>query len=357
MRIQLLILIVSGCVGTFSCQRSVQNMDQQEMEQTAEYNPFASENEVMKGVSFVAPPDDFSEEVMPELKTIACDWISVIPYGFMSKGDPKVQFGTNNSWQWWGETIEGVTETIKRARDQNINVMLKPHVWIHGSWVGSVQFATEQEWLIWEASNRAYVMAFAEIAQQYEVPLFCLGTEWKLTVIEREAYWRTLISEVRAVYDGQLTYAANWDEYDFVPFWDALDFIGVNAYFPLLDEAKPTTQGLVDAWKPLKKTLSDFSDDKQKRMIFTEFGNMSVDHCAYQNWVLEENRSILTYNEDCQHNAINAIYSTFWDEKFWAGGFIWKWYPDNYPGDRMRVDYTPQGKSSQKLMKDWFSIN
>ena len=361
MRFLLLSFLTLGLTCCLSCQRSVQNMDQQEMEETIEmpidYKPFASENEVIKGLSFVAPPNEFSDQAMPIIKGVDCDWISVIPYGFMNKGEPNVQFGTNAAWQWWGETIEGVSETIARAKAQDINVMLKPHVWIHGKWVGDVYFESEDEWLIWEESNRAYVMAFAEIAQELEVPMYCIGTEWKRTVVDREAYWRKLISEVREIYDGELTYAANWDEYDFVPFWDALDFIGVNAYFPLLNEAKPTTHDLVTAWEPIKKTLSHFADEKQKRMIFTEFGYMSVENCAYQTWVLEEDRSILTYNEECQYNAINALYSTFWNEQFWAGGFLWKWYPDDYAGDRMRVDYTPQGKTAQQLLKDWFSIN
>ncbi len=353
MRIFLLGLISFGFSFCLSCQKSIQNSEQQEVE----YKPFHSENKVMKGISFVAPPNEFSDQAMPALKSIDCDWISVIPYAFMSKGEATVQFGNNPSWQWWGETTEGASETIRKAKEQDIKVMLKPHVYIPGSWVGDVYFETEEQWLTWEASNRVYVLAFAEIAQQLDVPLFCLGTEWKRTVIERETYWRSLIEEVREIYDGELTYAANWDEYDFVPFWDALDYIGVNAYFPLIDEPKPSTDELVAAWKPIKKTLSDFADEKQKRMIFTEFGYMSVENCAYQTWVLEADRSILTYNEACQYNAINALYSSYWDEQFWAGGFLWKWYPDDFSGDRMRVDYTPQGKSAQQLLKDWYSIN
>ena len=48
-----------------------------------------------------------------------------------------------------------------------------------------------------------------------------------------EAHWRELISEVRAEYPGPLTYGGNFDQFAQVGFWDALDALSVNAYFPL----------------------------------------------------------------------------------------------------------------------------
>ena len=48
-----------------------------------------------------------------------------------------------------------------------------------------------------------------------------------------EASWRALIQEVRQRYDGPLTYGANFDQFDRVGFWDDLDALSVNAYFPL----------------------------------------------------------------------------------------------------------------------------
>ena len=48
-----------------------------------------------------------------------------------------------------------------------------------------------------------------------------------------ETHWRKLIRKTRSLYQGQLTYAANFDQYHEVSFWDALDFMGVNAYFSL----------------------------------------------------------------------------------------------------------------------------
>ncbi len=45
--------------------------------------------------------------------------------------------------------------------------------------------------------------------------------------------WRTVIGTARSHFSGKLTYAANFDQFQQVGFWDALDWMGINAYFPL----------------------------------------------------------------------------------------------------------------------------
>ena len=62
--------------------------------------------------------------------------------------------------------------------------------------------------------------------------MFSVGTELQIPALQREADWRQLIKDVRAVYSGKLIYSANWyEEYEGIKFWDALDAIGVQAYF------------------------------------------------------------------------------------------------------------------------------
>jgi hypothetical protein len=42
--------------------------------------------------------------------------------------------------------------------------------------------------------------------------------------MNRPKYWQELILEIRKVYKGKLTYAANWDEFKRVPFWGVCFF-------------------------------------------------------------------------------------------------------------------------------------
>ena len=72
----------------------------------------------------------------------------------------------------------------------------------------------------------------ARLAEAHHAAIFCVGLEF--THAQKFAdRWLKIIAAVRAVYYGKLTYGANWNEYDTVKFWDALDYLGVLAYFPL----------------------------------------------------------------------------------------------------------------------------
>jgi len=93
--------------------------------------------------------------------------------------------------------------------------------------------------------------------------------------------WVELIQELRTVYSGPLTYAANFDQYHEVTFWKELDYIGINAYFPL--RAKPSTEldptalypVLEDAWVDILQGIENFrqrEDLDSQPVIFTELG-------------------------------------------------------------------------------------
>ena len=303
------------------------------------------------GLSFVAPPQPFPSDPMPAVQQVAADWIAVIPYAFTRPGEAAVYF--NNQRQWWGERSEGVSETLRLAKASGIKVMLKPQLWVMRSWTGDLDYATEAEWTQWEAGYRDYVLTFARLAADQQVELYCIGTEFKKAVGKREAFWRKLIQEVREIYTGQLTYAANWDEYEQVPFWDALDYIGVNAYFPLSEAHTPEVAVLQKAWKVPLQDIRRLAHTKGKPVLFTEYGYLSVDGCAGKTWELEGKIDALSINQQAQANALEALLATFSKEAWWAGGFLWKWFPhmqghEGYPAK----DYTPQGKAAEQVLKE-----
>jgi hypothetical protein len=314
---------------------------------------FAQFDAKISGMTLVAPRDSFSSNPMTDLKEINCKWVAVVPYSFTPENQAKVHFG--NHHQWWGETPRGAEATIRMAKQNGLKVMLKPQLWMHGSWVGALDFETEEDWLDWESEYRDYILTFAKIAQKTQAELFCVGTEFKISVQKREKFWRVLIAEVRAIYDGKLTYCSNWDEFDEIPFWDAVDFIGVSAYFPLCETDTPTLAELKSKWKPIVKRLKALHKLTNKKILFTEYGYLSVDGCAGKTWELEKKRRDLSTNQMAQSNALEALYASFCDEEFWAGGFLWKWYPHQGRRSGHRDnDYTPQGKISEKTIAKWY---
>ena len=88
--------------------------------------------------------------------------------------------------------------------------------------------------------------------------MLCIGNELQSVVANNPGYWRQLIHEIKQVYTGKLTYAENWDQFQNVPFWDQIDYVGVDAYFPL-KTSNPTVAVLTALWKPYIKSLKGFS--------------------------------------------------------------------------------------------------
>jgi Glycoside Hydrolase Family 113 len=312
-----------------------------------------SQTDKIKGLNFVAPPDPYSNNPMDAVRELGANWIAVIPYGFTRIDQPKV--GYNSGWQWWGERPEGIKKTIELAKASDVKVILKPQIYIHRGWTGDIDFESEKEWQSWEKSYEEFLIPFAKMADSLDVELFCVGTEFKKSVKKREQFWRSLIEKVRKVYKGKLTYAANWDEYLDVPFWDALDYAGVNAYFPLTNSKTPKISELKKAWQPYLKEIRRFYKKVNKPMIFTEYGYLSVDGCAHNTWELEAKVKELKINQKAQANALHALFETFWEEPYWNGGFLWKWFPEMRGGEGYNErDYTPQGKTGQEILQNWF---
>jgi len=313
----------------------------------------------MDGVSFVSPSKNFPAEYLLDVKKVQAGWVAISPFAFSRAGKPSVTF--DSRFQWWGETTTGINKIIDFAKAANLKILLKPQVWMMDGWVGSFNLKNETDWLQWERDYEAYILAFAEIAAAQNVDAFCVGTEYKIAAIEREDFWRNLICKVRDIYGGPkhpkhpITYASNWDNYNNIPFWDALDFIGVDAYFPLQNAATPKLDILLENWKPLKNQLEACAKKHQKQIVFTEYGYMSCDYTAWQNWENENNRNSLKVNLDAQSIAFEALLSTLWDEPWFGGGFIWKWY-HNYEraGGQNDKDYTPQNKPVEKVISKWY---
>lgn len=309
------------------------------------------DGEKFNGLNFSAPPNPFEVDPMIAIKAIGSNYVAVIPYGFTKKGGSKVRYN-ESSWQWWGERPEGVQKTIELAKEADVKVMLKPQIYIPGGWTGGLEFDNEKDWQEWEAGYRSYILFFAKMAQTLEVELFCVGTEFKMSIQKRENFWRDLIKEVKTIYKGKITYAANWDEYQLVKFWDELDYIGIDAYFPLTSDTLPKISTLKEKWKPIVGNIKYVSNQFSKPVLFTEYGYLSVDCCADKTWELEAKVKNCKINEQAQANALQALYEVFEKETFWAGGFLWKWYPKDgghveYPGR----DYTPQGKIAYDVVK------
>jgi hypothetical protein len=315
--------------------------------------PLLAQTEKINGVSFVAPSSEISAHQIITPKTVLnANYITLMPYAYILEDVSAIKF--NTTWQWWGEKAEGTRKTIQLAKAQGLKVMVKPHVWIkHGSYTGHVTFTKSSDWLNFEESYSKYILNFAKIAEEEKAEVFCVGTEWEQFARTRPNFWFNLIKKIRTIYSGQLTYAANWDEYKRISFWKELDFIGVDAYFPLTDSETPSVAELKKALLPYKLELGNISKKHNKPILFTEFGYRSRSKSSERPWESDRGGEV---NFEAQNNAYRAFFESFWNEKYIKGGFIWKWFSnhENEGGDK-HTGFTPQNKPVEKVIKEWYS--
>ncbi len=305
----------------------------------------------INGLSFVAPPKEIDNQWTLDISKVNASWVAIIPYAFSRPSLPQVNYEPDR--QYWGESVIGVKTNVDQAHKTGLKVMIKPHVWMQRSWVGDFDLNTEADWKTWEADYEEYIMRFVELGVSENVEMICIGTEYRNAVKKRPDFWRKLIKDIRAVYKGKLTYCANWDDYTDVVFWEDLDFVGISAYFPLSEEQTPTVSDLVKAWKPIKAELLKFSEKTGKPILFSEYGYRSMDQAAWRSWEQEyQERPI---NNQAQANAYEALYKTFWNESWFAGGFAWKWYSSFRRIDpTTNHDWTMQNKEAQDVMAKFY---
>jgi hypothetical protein len=309
----------------------------------------------INGVSFVGPRQEITANELKPISTINANWIAIIPYAFSRAGVPEVSFSYPR--QWWGERLDGVGETIRMAKDQNLRIMLKPHIWVRGQgWAGDFDLETEEEWAIWEKSYREYIIAYARLADSLNVELFCIGTEYRKAAVKRPAFWHNLIAQVRQLYKGEMTYAANWDNYENIEFWNDLDYIGIDAYFPISEDKTPTIGDLEQGWQKQKNIIHNFSVYHQKPILFTEFGYQSIDYTSDGHW--KYNQDTLSVNAMGQSNAYEAIFKSYWKEEWFAGGFLWKWHSGHdVVGGSVCKRFTPQNKPAEAVIRKYYQGN
>ena len=306
----------------------------------------------VNGVSFVAPSRYIDQKVMAPILDVKANWTAITPYAFSGGNTSQVVYSHNPNW--WGEGKEGTISTISYAKALGLKVMLKPHVWVRGQgWAGDFQLKNDAEWDSWGESYSDYILTFAQIADSLNVEILCIGTEYRKSATIRPDIWRQLIRDVRKVYHGKVVYAANWDNFEKIEFWDQLDYIGIDAYFPLSAHKSPTLTDLNSNWRVTKNNIKTFSKKWDKPVLFTEFGYQSIDYASDGHWKYDQDT--LHVNLNNQSTAYQSVFETFWEEPWFHGGFLWKWHPHHTnAGGHENKRFTPQNKPAQKTISDWY---
>ena len=150
---------------------------------------------------------------------------------------------------------------------------------------------------------------------------------------------------MRERYSGTVLYAAGTNWLD-VPFWDAVDMIGVDAYLQLSRVPTTDVPTLQRAWEAVQDEGVALSLRYGKPILFTEAGYTSQRGTTTDpsNWAISN-----TVSQAEQAAGYQALLTTFTGKPWWAGVHWWIWETSPTP-----VDFSPKGKEAEQVIRQWW---
>ena len=84
--------------------------------------------------------------------------------------------------------------------------------------------------------------------------------------------------------------------------------------------------------------------------MFTEFGYRSVDYTGKEPWQSDQTMNLLNMKLRLMPHKLYLM--NFWNEDWFAGGFIWKWFhAHDKVGGIEDNQFTPQNKPVEEVIK------
>lgn len=293
-----------------------------------------------------------TQSIDKQANTLHCNALSIVPYSYMDAPDQPSFIPIANSAG--DENDEGVIHSALAAKAQGMAVMLKPQLWMgRGRWPGDVAMTTEADWQRFFEYYHRWLRHYTLLAEIWGIDLVCIGTELAKTTKTREQDWRALIRKLRGLYSGKLTYAANWGpEFEQLPFWDALDYAGVDCYYPLSDKPDATKADLNTGFQKVLQKLETVQRKAGKPLIFTEIGFKSVQ----SPWLNPHEASgNAPYLGEHQRLCYEVVFENIHD-KPWIRGIFWWKYPSylDFRGAE-NDDFNPNRKPAEQVVQQWFA--
>ena len=287
---------------------------------------------------------------LDRLKSVGANAVAVVPYSFMRdpSGPSPLPLPRSDD----GESDEGIATVIRAAQARGLQVMLKPQIWVRGAWPGAIEMETEADWSAFFDHYRRWIAHYARMAEAEGVPLFSVGVEL-VEATRHEAAWRDLVSTVRSRYSGQVVYSANWyEEFERIGFWDALDYVGVNVYFPLSASVDASDEDLAIGASNSLASVGRVANRVGQRVLITEAGFVTSAAPWIQPHASDE-RDLEISSED-QARAYAAFIPAAQSQEWLAGLLMWKWPSHGAPRGE-RPTFSPLGGGAEVILREWWT--
>ena len=260
----------------------------------------------------------------------------------------------------YSSTVSSVAHAIDAIHSLGMKVLLKPMIDINdGSWRAFANPSDKDQWF---ANYTNFIGGFADMAQAKNVELLSIGCEMNtLEQPANNARWSNLITNVRSRFSGKLTYSANWGAlsgniggYENVQWWNQLDYVGIDAYFPIASQNNTTLAGLTSAWQSRADSIQNWRVSHgltDKQVLFTEVGYQSADGAAQSPPGVSGTPPV-----DLQEQAdsYQALLSVMNGRPWWDGAFWWSWDTNPYAGGPNDANFTPQNKPANNVLASFY---
>lgn len=284
------------------------------------------------------------EQSLKEVKALGATWVQFTPTWYQTTRYSSRMFRTART-----VSDAGLTRAITLAHRQRLKVFLKPHIDLPVAGVDSRNNIRPVDGPAWFAAYTGFIGTYATLAQRLGVEQFSVGTELSSVSHDREA-WLGVIHAVRTRYRGVLTYASGRDWVS-VPFWDALDLIGVDAYVPLGRKPTSDVKALERGWQRVQGRLAALSAKYGRKILFTEAGFTSQRGTITDpsDWRVSK-----TQDQAEQAAGYHSLLATFSQQPWWAGVHWWVWIapPD---AEAEPLDFSPRGKMAEDVVRRWWA--
>jgi len=292
-----------------------------------------------RGVNFTAEwPVGYdparAAKILGQLPRYGINAIALVPYGFERKNSPDVHFGGG----WEREDL--IRNLTAMAHRKGMKVFLKPQIWYQEGFPGDIDFHSEADRARWFSGYRRFILHWADEAAAAHSDLFAVGVEF-VCLSRYESEWRRIIAEARKHYHGPLTYAANsGPDFEDARFWDALDYIGLNEYYPLPGNL---------SFSAVLRTVETVQKRYHRPVIFPEAGFASIAGSHHHPW--DETPTKLSLDE--QARCYDTLLKAFYKKPWFQGVYWWKVGTNGFGGPN-DSSLTPWGKPAMQIVANWY---
>lgn len=291
-----------------------------------------------------------SAALLDHLARQGVTWVSITPFGrIWDLRSTEIQMDFEAPWE---ENRRAIHEMIRQAHRRGIRVLIIPHLWVEtGGWRGEIDPGSPERWDEYHGAYRAFVTRWATEAAEAGADAFSIGVECKSWSGRFPRAWRSLIEEVRAVFPGLLTYSANWDEAEDVLFWDQLDLIGINAFYPLASRGGASFDDYVRGAMAARRGVGDLAAVLEMPVLFVEIGYTTRADAAVEPWLWPDEMEGVVVDEAEQARALLASFRAFLSEPWFTGFFVWRYYADlDDVSQEPLWGFSPHGKRAARAL-------